>query len=59
MIETAPAVARRPVLGAIAPPGEVALRRGNELAAEVDPAMRRLQPGERLDFNRRMADHVE
>ena len=44
MVEPAAAVARRPVLGAIAPPGEVALRARDELAAEIDPVMRRLQP---------------
>ena len=40
MVEPAAAVARRPVLGAIAPPGEVALGRGDEPAAKVDPVVR-------------------
>ncbi len=59
MVEPAAAIARRPVLGAIAPPGEIAVRRGDERAAKIDPVMRRLQPAERLDLDRRMADDVE
>src|ERR1044072_2339216 len=58
MVEPSAAVRGFPVPGAVAPPGEAALRRGDEAAAEIDPAVRRLQPGERLDLDRRVADDV-
>src|SRR3954447_9363590 len=39
MVEPAPAVVLRPVRRAVAPPGEAALGRGNEAAADVDPVV--------------------
>src|SRR4029453_7708340 len=59
MIEAAAAIAGCPILGAVAPPGEVALRSRDELAAKVDPLMRCLEARQCLDFDRRMADDVK
>src|SRR5579884_3868401 len=59
MVEPAAAVVLGPVRRAIAPPGEAALRRRHELAADVDPVVRLLQPGQRLDLDRRVADDVQ
>ena len=59
MVEPAAAVVPGPVGRAIAPPGEAALGRGDELAADIDPAVRLLQPAQRLDLDRRVADDVE
>ena len=59
MVEPPPAIVGGPVLRPIAPPGEQALGRGDEAAAEIDPVVRRLQPPKRLDLDRRMADDVE
>src|SRR4029079_3517155 len=59
MVEPAPAVVLRPVRRAIAPPGEAALRRGHEAAADVDPVVRLLEPGKCLDLDGRMADDVQ
>ena len=59
MVEPAAAVVARPIGRTVAPPGEAALGRGHEPAADVDPAVRLLQPGQRLDLDRRMADDLE
>src|SRR5688572_14950938 len=59
MVEAASPVARCPILRTIAPPGEITVGRGNETAAEIDPAMRLPEPIESLDLDRRMADDVE
>lgn len=59
MVEPAAAVGRGPVLRAVAPPGVEPLGRGDEFAAEIDPVVRGLQPRQRLNLYRRMADHVE
>src|SRR5687768_14416053 len=59
MIEAPTAVVPGPVERAVAPPGEAALRCRHELAADVDPLVRLLQPVERLDLDRRMADDVD
>ena len=48
-----------PVGRAVAPPGVEPLRRRMEMAAEIDPVVARLEPGQRLDLDRRVADDVE
>ena len=55
MVEPPAAVVLGPVQRAIAPPGEAALGRGDESAADIDPAVRLLQPRQRLDLDRRVA----
>src|SRR5438309_605374 len=59
MVEPAPAVIFRPVGRAVAPPGEAALGRGDEPAADVDPSVRLLQTVERFDLYGRVADDGE
>src|SRR5204863_3718637 len=59
MIEPAAAVVLRPVRRTIAPPGEAAFWRGDEMAADVDPLMRLLQPAQRVDLDGRVADNLE
>src|SRR4051812_11276075 len=59
MVEPASPIRREPVLGAVAPPGEEPLGRGYEMAAEIDPVVRRLQPIQCRDLDRRVAHHVE
>src|SRR5687768_458569 len=59
MVEPAATVTRGPVLGAIAPPGIIAFWGRDELAAEIDPVVRRPKPRQRLDLDRRVADHAE
>ena len=59
MIEAAAAIAGRPILGAVAPPGEISFRRRDELASQVNPFMSPLKPGQSVDFDRRMTDDVK
>ena len=59
MIETATAVAGGPVLSTVAPPGIASFRRRDELATEVDPVVRSLEPAQGLNLDRRMADDVK
>src|SRR5206468_3306934 len=59
MIEPAAAVVLRPVGRAVAPPGEISLGCRDELAADVDPLVRRLEAGKRLDLDGGMADDLE
>src|SRR5258705_4780060 len=59
MVEPAPAIVPGPVGRAIAPPSEAALGRWDEAAADVDPVVRLLQPGQRIDLNLRVADDVD
>src|SRR5258705_11088207 len=59
MVEPAPAIVPGPVGRAIAPPSEAALGRWDEAAADVDPVVRLLQPGQRSYLNLRVADDVD
>src|SRR4051812_44122208 len=59
MVEPAPAVVLRPVRRAVAPPGEAALGSGHEAATDVNPVVRLLQPCQRLDLDRRVADDAQ
>jgi len=59
MIKASTAIVPRPIRRAVAPPGEAPLRRGNESAPDVDPIMRLLQFRQRLDLDRRVANHRE
>ena len=56
MVETAAAVARRPVAVAIAPPSVEPLLRRHEMAHRIDKPAGALQRAEPLDLDRRMAD---
>src|SRR6185503_20577762 len=57
MIEPAAAVVPGQVWRGVAPPSEAALRCRDEASPDIDPVMRLLEAGERLDLHRRMADH--
>src|ERR1700735_381963 len=59
MVEAAAAVARLPILGAIAPPGIKLLLRRDEAAHGIDEFGRGLELGVAFDLDRRVADHVE
>src|SRR4051812_14664560 len=59
MIQPTAPVRHRPILGAVAPPSEASLRRGNKAAAQIGPVVRCLKTPERLNLDRSMADHVE
>ena len=52
-------VARRPIAGAIAPPGIKPLRLGREVARAVDPIEAGAQRLHRLHLHRRVGHHVE
>ena len=58
MVEPPPAVARRPILRAIAPPGEVAVGR-RDGCGPGRPVVRCCSRSKRFDLDRRMADDVE
>ena len=58
MVEPPPAVLFLPI-GAVGPPRPVALRRGDELAAQIDPAVSIAKTPQRLDLYWRVADHLD
>ena len=55
MVEPPPTVVLRPVGRAVAPPGEAALRRWHELAADIDPVVSVPQARQRVDLDRPVA----
>lgn len=59
MIEPAAAIVPGPVRRAVTPPGEAALRRGNEAAADIVPAMGLLQLRQRIHLDWRVTDDRE
>ena len=59
MVEPTASVARRPILRPIAPPGVEPLRRGDEVAAQIDPAMAVLKGVSGVNLNCRVAHHIQ
>ena len=59
MVQPPPAIRRRPILRPIAPPGVEPGGCRMEMAADIDPVVRRLQPAQYLALDRGMADHVK
>src|SRR4051794_33740236 len=59
MVEAAPAVILRPIRRPVAPPCEAALGRGHEPAANIDPVVRLLQPGQRVDLDRGVTNDLK
>src|SRR5690606_8445264 len=59
MVEPPPPIRRGPIARAIAPPGIEPLGCRKEFPPDIDPIVRRLQPGQNLALYGRMADYIQ